>query len=126
MGSLMTSFVTYGFATSGAFISGMYCPTSPDVYGGSISLTSIPPERLGLQGEYDHNGLAKRVVNGCSKSLGLAAIEKLQVKQRGSVVIRSGCVSNEALLEKIVHLAMAEEGATNVELRGVKVCAGAQ
>lgn len=91
---------------------------------GDISLEAVPPERLGLHGEYDHNGLAKRVQRDCADAFGSDAIARLKIRQRGSVVVFYGCAPTRDLLERIVRLAMQVEGATSIELRDVEVCIG--
>jgi hypothetical protein len=81
-----------------------------------VSLFStIPPERVGLYGEYDYNGLAKRVARSLSESFGLHVVENLYVSQRGRVVILKGSISNNQLLSEVVYLARTIEGATDVE-----------
>ncbi|NJN49798.1 MAG: hypothetical protein HC805_08585, partial [Alkalinema sp. RL_2_19] len=52
-------------------------------------LAQIPPERVGLNGEYDHSGLAKRVQLALQQRFG-AAIAHLEIAQRGRVVILTG------------------------------------
>lgn len=91
---------------------------------GDISLEAVPPERIGLHGEYDHNGLAKRVRRECITAFGNDAIARLKIRQRGSVVILYGCAPTRDLLERLVRLAMQVEGATSIELRDVEVCVG--
>ncbi|HEY9880412.1 MAG TPA: hypothetical protein V6D29_18285 [Leptolyngbyaceae cyanobacterium] len=87
----------------------------------NVSLQTIPPERVGLRGEYDHDGLAKRVRLRYRMAVGPDAIANLSVKQRGSVVILYGQVVSQSLLEQLIQLALQVEGTTNVEVRGVKV-----
>lgn len=48
---------------------------------------SIPPERIGLNGEYDHSGLAKRVDRSFRQQFLPEELAKLTVSQRGRVVI---------------------------------------
>lgn len=107
--------------TSGSVISGTYYPNFFRLGNSRISLDAIPPERMGLHGEYDHNGLAGRVRYQCSQVFGLDAISQLKIRQRGSVVVLYGCVPSKALLERILRLAIQAEGATSVELRGVEI-----
>ena len=81
----------------------------------------IPPERVGIRGEYDHYGLAKRVHLKFNQTLGKLAIANLLVLQRGRVVILHGQVASQDLLNQLVQLAMQVEGADHVELRGIVV-----
>ena len=75
-----------------------------------------PPERIGIQGEYDYNGLANRVSKCFSQSV-QADLSQLKVGQRGCVVILSGAVPSRALLNQLVALATGVEGTANVEIR---------
>lgn len=75
-----------------------------------------PPERIGLQGEYDYNGLARRVEH-CFHQAGLAEdISLLRVKQRGCVVILTGVIGSRSLLNHLVTLAIKVDGAALVEI----------
>lgn len=82
---------------------------------------TIPPERVGLNGEYDHNGLAKRVILALRESFNSDDIGNLRVTQRGRVVIFMGEVSSSRILTKLINLAMQVDGATYVETCGVTV-----
>jgi hypothetical protein len=84
--------------------------------GSSInSFRSSPPERIGIYGEYDYNGLAKRVMQ-CFRDHFGDEMTQLKVRQRGCVVILKGVVSSRRLLNKLVSLANRVEGAALVEL----------
>ena len=80
---------------------------------------SIPPERVGLQGEYDHHGLAKRVGLKIRQSCAAEQIGHLRISQRGSVVVLMGQIANQRLLIKLVNLALSTTGAADVEVNGV-------
>lgn len=83
------------------------------------SLTSlfstIPPERMGLNGEYDHSGLAKRVMVAFQENFALEDLQQLSVAQRGRVVILKGTLPNSNLLTQLVAIARNVHGATDVE-----------
>ncbi|MCU0523906.1 MAG: BON domain-containing protein [Elainella sp. Prado103] len=97
--------------------------------GQSISASlfrSIPPERIGLSGEYDHQGLAKRVKLAfqelvLKQELSRSEIERLRVTQRGAVVVIVGFVPDQKLLIKLVNIAMAVSGTADVEVNGMSV-----
>ena len=76
---------------------------------------SSPPERIGLGGEYDYNGLAKRVMHCFRQHFG-EDVARLKVKQRGCVVILTGVIPSRRLLTRLVTLATRVEGAALVEL----------
>jgi osmotically-inducible protein OsmY len=80
---------------------------------------TIPPERVGLNGEYDHSGLAKRVALAFQENVSAEEIANLRVTQRGRVVILMGEVANKRLLNRLVSLAMQVDGATGVETSGI-------
>ena len=74
-----------------------------------------PPERIGLSGEYDYNGLAKRVMHCFRQQVG-DEVSQLKVRQRGCVVILTGVIPSRRLLTRLVTLATKVEGAALVEL----------
>ncbi len=88
----------------------------------TISLFStMPPERIGLSGEYDYNGLAKRVSQLFSQTFEPDEIAKLRVTQRGAVVVLVGKISSQQLLVRLVRTAMSVNGAVDVEVNGVSL-----
>lgn len=82
---------------------------------------SIPPERVGLFGEYDHKGLTKRVSLALSQNLDPNEIKNLRVNQRGAVVVLVGKIPSQMLLIKLVNVAMGVSGAVDVEINGISV-----
>lgn len=83
------------------------------------SFRESPPERIGIQGEYDYNGLAKRVKHSFEQSFG-EQVAQLKIKQRGCVVILTGVVPSRSLLNRLVSMAIRVEGAVLVELYQVR------
>lgn len=82
---------------------------------------ACPPERVGLNGEYDYYGLSKRVRVQCKERLGKGAIAGLAVLQRGRVVILHGHIANRALLKQVIQIALQQDGIADVELRGLTI-----
>lgn len=80
---------------------------------------ALPPERIGLNGEYDYNGLAKRVDRAFQERLSHEIVAKVTVSQRGRVVILQGTVESRAVIQRLVHVALTVEGAMRVETRGL-------
>ena len=74
-----------------------------------------PPERIGLFGEYDYNGLAIRVKQ-CFQDAIIEDAGQIKVRQRGCVVILTGKVSSRSLLNRLVSMAIKVEGAALVEI----------
>lgn len=77
--------------------------------------STSPPERIGITGEYDYNGLAKRVLECFNQSV-KEDISRLKVRQRGCVVILTGVVPSRSLLNKLIALATSVEGTALVEI----------
>ncbi|MDY6900496.1 MAG: phospholipid-binding protein [Cyanobacteriota bacterium] len=90
--------------------------------GQSSSATqSIPPERLGLNGEYDQSGLAKRVALAFDEDSELDDIDTLWVAQTSSTVVLKGTVPSQDILNKMVSAANKVNGATNVDTSQVAI-----
>ena len=82
---------------------------------------SIAPERVGLNGEYDQSGLAKRVALAFDQEPDLADEERLWVAQTGGTVVLKGEVADQATLDKLVSVAQSVSGATDVQTDQVTV-----
>lgn len=82
---------------------------------------SIPPERLGLNGEYDQSGLAKRVALAFDEDSQLDDIDTLWVAQTSSTVVLKGTVPSQDILNKMVSVAKGVNGATKVDTNQVTV-----
>jgi hypothetical protein len=94
----------------------------PPSSGRSLSFfQTIPPERVGLNGEYDHSGLAKRVECAFRQQFQPETLELLQIAQRGGVVILAGQVLDQQVLDQLVDTATTILGAMAVEAYGVKL-----
>lgn len=76
---------------------------------------SIPPERLGLSGEYDQSGLAKRVALAFDEDPQLDDVNTLWVAQTGSTVVLKGKVPTQEILNKMISVAQSVNGATDVD-----------
>ena len=60
----------------------------------------IAPERVGLNGEYDQSGLAKRVALAFDEDPQLANIDTLWVAQTGGTVVLKGSVPSQDMLNR--------------------------
>ncbi|MEG4279093.1 BON domain-containing protein [Microcoleus sp. MON1_C1] len=87
--------------------------------GGSAQ--TIPPERMGLNGEYDQSGLAKRVAQAFDANPDVADIETVYVAQLGTTVVLKGTVPSQEIVNKLVTIAKGVKGATGVETNEVTV-----
>jgi osmotically-inducible protein OsmY len=81
----------------------------------------IAPERMGLNGEYDQSGLAKRVALAFDQDQQLTDIETLWVAQTGSTVVLKGKVPSQDILNQMVSVARSVNGATSVDTSQVTI-----
>ncbi len=82
---------------------------------------TIPPERVGLNGEYDQSGLAKRVALAFDQHSDVADINTVYVAQTGSTVVLKGTVPSQDILTRLVQIAKSVNGATSVETNQVNI-----
>jgi osmotically-inducible protein OsmY len=82
---------------------------------------TIPPERMGLNGEYDQSGLAKRVAQAFDSNSDVADIETVYVAQQGSTVVLKGSVPSQEIVTRLVAIARNVKGATGVETNQVTI-----
>jgi osmotically-inducible protein OsmY len=82
---------------------------------------TIPPERMGLNGEYDQSGLAKRVAQAFDANPDVADIETVYVAQHGTTVVLKGTVPSQEIVNRLVTIAKGVKGATGVETNQVTV-----
>ena len=81
----------------------------------------IPPERVGLHGEYDQSGLAKRVALAFDQDPTLDDINTVFVFQTGGTVVLKGKAPSQAIISKMVDVAKTVKGATAVETNEITV-----
>ena len=82
---------------------------------------AIPAERIGLHGEYDQSGLAKRVAEAFDNDAEIDDIETVYVAQTSSTVVLKGEAPNQQILNKMVQVAGNVRGATNVDFSQVNI-----
>jgi hypothetical protein len=75
----------------------------------------LPPERVGLNGEYDYYGLQKRVEAALSRQFNALDLEHLSVVQRGRVIVLHGWIVDNTLLHILTQVAEQVEGVIRVE-----------
>jgi osmotically-inducible protein OsmY len=81
----------------------------------------VAAERVGVNGEYDQSGLAKRVALAFDEDASVTDEERLWVAQTGSSVVLKGEVSSQEVLDRMVELASGVSGATDVSIDQVTV-----
>ncbi len=95
--------------------------TAPVAEFARQSTQEVPPERVGLNGEYDQSGLAKRVALAFDQNSELDDVDTLYIAQTGSTVVLKGKVPSQQILSKMVTVAKGVDGATAVETDQVSV-----
>ena len=81
----------------------------------------IPLCKIGLTGEFDESGLAKRVALAFDEDPQLDDVETLWVAQLSSKVVLKGKVPSQSILDKMVTVAKGVDGATAVDTSQVDV-----
>jgi len=81
----------------------------------------IAPERVGLNGEYDQSGLAKRVALAFDEDSVLADLDNLWVAQTDGTVVLKGTVPSQEILDKALKVAGGISGATGVDSDQVEI-----
>lgn len=89
--------------------------------GASAEAETIPPERMGLTGEFDQSGLAKRVALAFDNTSDLQGLEGLWVAQTGSVIVLKGKTADQQTLDRLVEVARGVAGTTEVDTGQVTV-----
>jgi BON domain len=98
-------------------------PADPQaaVSGAAAGGEEIAPERVGLNGEYDESGLAKRVALAFDENSELTDEDNLWVAQTSGTVVLKGTVSSQDALNKMIEVANEVNGATSVDTAQVTV-----
>ena len=82
---------------------------------------SIPDYKVGLTGEFDESGLAKRVALAFDEDSQLDDIDTLWVAQLSGTVVLKGKVPSQDILNKMVAVAKATDGTDAVDTSQVTV-----
>ncbi len=81
----------------------------------------IPAERVGLNGEYDQSGLAKRVAAAFDQDASVADIETVWVAQTGGTVVLKGEAPSQEQLNRLIEIANEQSGAEAVNAEQVTI-----
>ncbi len=81
----------------------------------------IAPERVGLNGEYDQSGLAKRVALAFDQDPQLDDVDTLWVAQTSATVVLKGKVPSQDILNKMASVARSVNGAAAVDTSQVTI-----
>ncbi|MGJ3253388.1 MAG: BON domain-containing protein [Elainellaceae cyanobacterium] len=81
----------------------------------------IPPECMGVEGEFDPAGLVKRVAIALDESPTIDDISSLELIQIGSAIVLKGRVSDPSIVTSITELASQVDGTEVVDTSQVFV-----
>ncbi|NJR50396.1 MAG: phospholipid-binding protein [Leptolyngbyaceae cyanobacterium CSU_1_3] len=98
-------------------------PVAPMAAAGdtTVAAEAIPPERVGLNGEYDQSGLAKRVALAFDQDSMVADVDHVYVAQLGTTVVLKGKAPSQEILNKLVEIANNVNGASAVDAAQVEI-----
>jgi osmotically-inducible protein OsmY len=89
--------------------------------GGGQTAEAIAPERVGLNGEYDQSGLAKRVALAFDQDAQVKDVDSVFVAQTGGTVVLKGKAPSQAILDRLASIARGVSGATAVDASQVTI-----
>ncbi|NEO83584.1 MAG: hypothetical protein F6J87_04890 [Spirulina sp. SIO3F2] len=101
-------------ATAAGFAAVAAAPTPPSMQPQPVQ-TSIPPERIGADGQFNQSGLAQRVILAFKSDPSLSGMTNLYAAQAGSKVVLKGRVPSQQLYNRAVQLAKVQQGCTEVD-----------
>lgn len=81
----------------------------------------ISPENMGIEGEYDPNGLAKRVAAAFDKNPDIEDVETLEILQDNSTIILKGLLPNQSILDHMIDVASKVDGTKAVDTSQVTI-----
>ncbi len=87
----------------------------------STSTKDIPDYKIGVDGDFDESGLAKRVALAFDEDNQLDDIDTLWVAQLSGTVVLKGKVPSQDILDKMVKVAKGVDGTDAVETKEVEV-----
>ncbi|MEL6493721.1 MAG: response regulator [Cyanobacteria bacterium J06623_7] len=87
----------------------------------NLKLSVIPPERVGLGGEFSLSGIAERVAKAYRQDPELGKISTLYVAQEDDAIVLFGTVPNETLLRRMENIAKEVEGVDKVYMSQVAI-----
>lgn len=85
------------------------------------STTPLAQERIGLDGEYDASGLAKRVAKALAEDSILSGISTIYVAQNDSNIILKGTISERNFLDRLMTVAQSVQGVGEVDVSQVQI-----
>ena len=86
-----------------------------------LKLSVIPPERVGLKGEFSLSGIAQRVAKAYEQDPQISKISTLYVAQEDNAIVLSGTIPDADLLRRMKNIAMKVEGVEKIYTSQVAV-----
>lgn len=83
--------------------------------------SDLPLEYVGIQGEYDPQGLAKRVAQRFDQHPQVSKIETLCIIQNGARISLLGKIDDGVLLQQVIDLAKQVSGTKGVDVSQVVI-----
>lgn len=83
--------------------------------------TTLPLEYVGIHGEYDPHGLAKRVAQAFDQHSEIGQINTLCIIQHGNRINLLGKVANAEILRQVITVAKQVDGTREVDVNQVVV-----
>ena len=87
----------------------------------STSTEDVPDYKVGVDGDFDESGLAKRVALAFDEDSQLDDIDTLWVAQLSGTVVLKGKVPSQDILDKMVKVAKGVDGTDAVDTKQVEV-----
>ncbi len=87
----------------------------------STPAKDTPDYKIGVDGDFDESGLAKRVALAFDEDSQLDDIDTLWVAQLSGTVVLKGKVPSQDILDKMVKVAKGVDGTDAVETKEVEV-----
>ena len=88
--------------------------TSLESQTSDLKLSTIPPERIGLYGEFSLSGIAQRVAKAYKQDPKLRNISSVYVAQEDDAIVLFGSIANDSLLRRMENIALQVEGVKKV------------
>lgn len=87
----------------------------------STPAKDVPDYKIGVDGDFDESGLAKRVALAFDEDNQLDDIDTLWVAQLSGTVVLKGKVPSQDILDKMVRVAKGVDGTDAVDTKQVEV-----
>lgn len=80
-----------------------------------------PPEYMGVEGEYDVQGLIKRVALAFDQDPDIGDIPTLHIAQHGSTLILTGSLPDKATMQHITEVVCKVDGSKAIDTSQLKI-----